>query len=617
MKSCPERRFRTLFISDVHLGARGSQADRLLDFLRSHDADTIYLVGDIVDGWALQSNWYWPQSHNDFVQKMLRKARKGAKIIYVPGNHDEFLRNYYGTHFGGIDVVENTIHVGVDGQRYLVIHGDIFDLVVQNARWLAHLGDKAYDFAIQMNRLVNFFRRAFGVPYWSLSQWAKLKVKNAVNYIGAFEQTLAAEARRHGADGVICGHIHYATIRDEHGIRYMNCGDWVESCTALAEHEDGRFRNHHLDRSAAPDGSRRPGRGAGRLMRILVATDAWHPQVNGVVRTLAMMAEAAKDASASRSAFSPRNRSAPSRCRAIGICGGVAVPGQNRAPDRRRAARQHSHRDRRADRTAGAALLPQARIAVHHELSYPLSGIHLRAPADPGILDLGGAARFHGPSQAVMAATPALASELRDRGFRNVVLWPRGVDAALFHPRDVDLGLPRPVFLCVGRVAVEKNLEAFLDLDLPGTKLIVGDGPARAALARKYPQAVFLGARQGEELARGLCGGRRVRVPEQDRHLRPGAAGGAGQRPAGRGVSGDRPPRRHRQRAGRRAERRSAHGLPGRAAHFAASLPRICRRTYLGSLGAAPSSKTSPMSPTSIATSDAVPFAAERPRFVA
>src|SRR5258705_2239762 len=240
-EECPERRFRTLFISDVHLGARGSQAERLLDFLRSHDADTIYLVGDIVDGWALQSSWYWPQSHNDFVQKMLRKARKGAKIVYVPGNHDEFLRNYYGTHFGGIDVVENTIHEGVDGKRYLVIHGDIFDLVVQNARWLAHLGDKAYDFAIQMNRLVNFFRRMFRVPSWSLWQWAKLKVKNAVNYIGAFEKTLAGEARRHGADGVICGHIHYATIRDEHGIRYMNCGDWVESCTALAEHEDGSF----------------------------------------------------------------------------------------------------------------------------------------------------------------------------------------------------------------------------------------------------------------------------------------------------------------------------------------------------------------------------------------
>jgi UDP-2,3-diacylglucosamine pyrophosphatase LpxH len=235
------KRYRALFISDVHLGTRGCQADRLLDFLRWHDAEAIYLVGDIVDGWALKSGWYWPQSHNDIVQKLLRKARKGAHVTYIPGNHDEFLRSYYGTHFGGIDVVESTVHTSADGRRYLVIHGDIFDLVVQNARWLAHLGDKAYDFAIQMNRLVNFFRRLFGVPYWSLSQWAKQKVKNAVNYIGAFEMALAAEARRHGADGVICGHIHYAVIRDMQGIRYMNCGDWVESCTALAEHEDGRF----------------------------------------------------------------------------------------------------------------------------------------------------------------------------------------------------------------------------------------------------------------------------------------------------------------------------------------------------------------------------------------
>ena len=241
----PERRFRTLFISDVHLGARGSQADRLLDFFRTHDADTIYLVGDIVDGWALQSNWYWPQSHNDLVQKLLRKARKGAKIIYVPGNHDEFLRNYYGTHFGGIDVVENTIHTGVDGQRYLVIHGDIFDLVVQNARWLAHLGDKAYDFAIQMNRLVNFFRRAFGVPYWSLSQWAKLKVKNAVNVISEFETALVKEAERVEAQGVICGHIHRAEIAEIDGIMYCNDGDWVESRTALVEHFDGRLELVH------------------------------------------------------------------------------------------------------------------------------------------------------------------------------------------------------------------------------------------------------------------------------------------------------------------------------------------------------------------------------------
>ena len=235
------RRFRALFISDVHLGAKGSQAEQLLDFLRYHDADTYYLVGDIVDGWALRSAWYWPQSHNDFVQKILRKARKGAKVVYIPGNHDEFLRDYYGTHFAGIDVAEDAIHLGVDGRRYLVIHGDMFDLVVQNARWLAYLGDKAYDFAIRVNRLVNFVRRGFGAPYWSLSQWAKLKVKNAVNYIGAFEQALAAEARRQHADGVICGHIHYAAIRLEQEVSYLNCGDWVESCTALAENPDGSF----------------------------------------------------------------------------------------------------------------------------------------------------------------------------------------------------------------------------------------------------------------------------------------------------------------------------------------------------------------------------------------
>jgi UDP-2,3-diacylglucosamine pyrophosphatase LpxH len=234
-------RFRTIFISDVHLGARGSQAERLLDFLRWHDADTIYLVGDIIDGWKIKSGLYWPQSHNDVVQKVLRKARKGARIIYIPGNHDEFLRGYYGTHFGGIEVVENAIHEGPDGRRYLVIHGDHFDLVVTQARWLALLGDKAYDTAIVLNRWFNAIRRLLRLPYWSLSQWAKQRVKNAVNYIGAFETTLAAEAGRHNTQGVICGHIHHAAIHDKFGVRYINCGDWVESCTAIVEHDDGRM----------------------------------------------------------------------------------------------------------------------------------------------------------------------------------------------------------------------------------------------------------------------------------------------------------------------------------------------------------------------------------------
>ena len=235
------RRFRALFISDVHLGTRGCQAERLLDFLRYHDADMFYLVGDIVDGWQLRSSWYWPQAHNDVVQKLLRKSRKGARVVYVPGNHDEFLRDYYGTHFGGIEVTETAIHKGADGRRYLVIHGDHFDLVVTRARWLALLGNKAYDFALMANRLFNSARRRLGFPYWSLSQWAKLKVKNAVNYIGEFEKTLVAEAQRRDVHGVICGHIHHAAIHEDFGVRYLNCGDWVESCTAIAEHYDGRF----------------------------------------------------------------------------------------------------------------------------------------------------------------------------------------------------------------------------------------------------------------------------------------------------------------------------------------------------------------------------------------
>jgi UDP-2,3-diacylglucosamine pyrophosphatase LpxH len=241
------KHFRALFLSDVHLGTRGCQADLLLEFLRAHDAEVIYLVGDIVDGWRLKRNWYWPQQHNDVVQKFLRKARKGAQIIYVPGNHDEFLRNYFGTHFGGIDVRETAIHTTADDKRMLVIHGDQFDVVVRHAKWLAYFGDWAYSAALGLNTYFNLIRRKAGFPYWSLSAWAKLQVKNAVNFIGAFEAALAGEADRHGADGVICGHIHHAVIHDISSITYMNCGDWVESCTALAENHDGTF---HLIRWA-------------------------------------------------------------------------------------------------------------------------------------------------------------------------------------------------------------------------------------------------------------------------------------------------------------------------------------------------------------------------------
>lgn len=235
------RRVRTLFLSDLHLGTRGCQAEMLIDFLRVVDADIIYLVGDIVDGWKLKSGWYWPQSHNDVVQKLLRKVRKGARLIYVPGNHDEFLRDYVGGAFGGIEICERAMHETADGRRLLVMHGDEFDMVIKHARWLAHLGDGAYTAALFFNTYLNVVRRRLGLTYWSLSAWAKGKVKNAVNFISSFEEFLVAEARRHDAHGVVCGHIHHAALRDIDGVTYVNTGDWVESCTAIVEHYDGRL----------------------------------------------------------------------------------------------------------------------------------------------------------------------------------------------------------------------------------------------------------------------------------------------------------------------------------------------------------------------------------------
>lgn len=261
------RHFRTLFISDVHLGSKAAKTDFLLDFLRTHEAETIILVGDIVDGWRLKRSWYWPQQCNDVVQKLLRKARKGTKIIYIPGNHDEFMRDFPGIHFGGIEVAQRIVHEMADGKRYLVLHGDEFDVVVRNARLLAYLGDWAYDTAIAINVMLAAIRRRLGMPYWSFSAWAKLQVKHAVNFIGEFQRVVADEARRAEVDGVICGHIHHAVMEDIDGIHYVNTGDWVESCTAIAEHPDGRLEliswGHKI--SEVPAGKR-----AGKLVPILL-----------------------------------------------------------------------------------------------------------------------------------------------------------------------------------------------------------------------------------------------------------------------------------------------------------------------------------------------------------
>ena len=238
-------RFRAIWISDTHLGTPGCQADALLEFLRATESEHLYLVGDIIDGWQLKRRWYWTQAHNDIIQKVLRKARKGTHVVYIPGNHDEAARHYIGVDFGGILIRQEAIHTTASGQQLWVTHGDFFDGVVQHARWLALLGDVLYTFTLKLNQHFNAMRARLGLPYWSLARFLKHKVKNAVRYIGAFEDALAREARARGMDGVVCGHIHQAEIRDIGGILYCNDGDWVESLTALAETYDGTLRVLH------------------------------------------------------------------------------------------------------------------------------------------------------------------------------------------------------------------------------------------------------------------------------------------------------------------------------------------------------------------------------------
>jgi UDP-2,3-diacylglucosamine pyrophosphatase LpxH len=234
--------YRAIFISDLHLGTAGCQAKTLLNFLKDNDSEYLYLVGDIVDGWQLRGKWYWPQAHNDVVQKLLRKSRKGCKVIYVPGNHDEFARHFTRHHFGGIEVLDEAVHPLLDGRKMWVTHGDYFDAVVQHAKWLAYLGDHMYEFTLKLNRYLNQLRARMGLNYWSLSAYLKNKVKSALSYITQFEGAEAHEAAKRGLHAVVCGHIHRAEIRDINGITYCNDGDWVESCSALVEHFDGRLQ---------------------------------------------------------------------------------------------------------------------------------------------------------------------------------------------------------------------------------------------------------------------------------------------------------------------------------------------------------------------------------------
>ena len=235
----PKRKYRAVWISDIHLGTRGCNAELLLDFLRSIECETLYLVGDIVDGWRLRKGWYWPDAHNEVVRRILKLAHRGTRVVLIAGNHDEMLRPYAGMSFGGVEIALDAIHTTADGRRLLITHGDEFDSVVLYARWLAFLGDQAYTQLLRLNVVLNRIRRRLDMPYWSLSSYLKKRVKNAVQFIGAFEEAVAHAARDRQVDGVVCGHIHSAEIRQIGDITYMNDGDWVESCTALVEDRAG------------------------------------------------------------------------------------------------------------------------------------------------------------------------------------------------------------------------------------------------------------------------------------------------------------------------------------------------------------------------------------------
>ncbi len=239
------RHVRSIWISDVHLGYSGCSADHLLKFLRQMRCETLYLVGDIVDFWSLKKRRYWPQHHNNVIRSILGKAKHGTRVVFLPGNHDAAMRAYDGMTLGKVEVHERIIHEAADGRRFLVLHGDQFDGAVMNSRWLGMVGARLYDALLRANGLVNRVRARFGLDYWSLAAFLKHRVKNAVKYISKFEQAVAREARRQRVDGLICGHIHRPEISAIDGVSYLNCGDWVESCTALIEHHDGSIELVH------------------------------------------------------------------------------------------------------------------------------------------------------------------------------------------------------------------------------------------------------------------------------------------------------------------------------------------------------------------------------------
>jgi UDP-2,3-diacylglucosamine pyrophosphatase LpxH len=232
--------YRTIWISDLHLGSTQCQADVLLDFLKFNESEKLYLVGDIIDFWALSKKMYWPREHNTVIQKILRKARHGTQVIYVPGNHDENVRDYDSFVFGDITVKNSDIHTTAVGKKFLIVHGDEYDTIVRYHKWIAKLGSKGYDYLIEINRLLRTIRRWLGIQsHFSLAAYIKFKVKNIVQFISDYEDSIVNSLKHENVDGVICGHIHHAEIKDIGGFMYINTGDFVESCTAIVEHFNG------------------------------------------------------------------------------------------------------------------------------------------------------------------------------------------------------------------------------------------------------------------------------------------------------------------------------------------------------------------------------------------
>ncbi|CAH2931341.1 MAG: Ser/Thr protein phosphatase family protein, UDP-2,3-diacylglucosamine hydrolase (EC homolog [uncultured Paraburkholderia sp.] len=433
-------------------------------------------------------------------------------MIYVPGNHDEAARQFCDLAFGDIHVRGEAFHMTLAGKRLWIVHGDLFDGVIQHAKWLAYLGDTLYTMILILNHWFNRIRSRLGFPYWSLSQYLRHQVKNAVNFISSFERVMTDEARRRGYDGVVCGHIHKAEIRDIDGVLYYNDGDWVESLSALVETYEGELKVIYWTRDALPGSGRAegPDRVANvatsigpKLMKIMIVTDAWEPQVNGVVRTL---------------------KNTTRELTGLGHQVDLLTPLEFRTipcptyPEIRLSLMPRHKLNARIDAFAPDALhiategplgMAARAYAIRHKLPFT-TAYHTRFPeyvqARFGI-PLAATYKFlhwfHKPSLAVMAPTPVIKSDLEEFGFTNVVLWTRGVDLDIFQQMDSKvLNTARPIFLYVGRVAVEKNVEAFLKLDLPGSKWVAGEGPALAELKSRYPQANYLRVLSQPELAK-------------------------------------------------------------------------------------------------------------------